>query len=246
MWCHSDFKVLKTKWYRQFTGLLSCLVKSSLGTRLSEVYNFHCSGAGDLRTKMKESLESESTTGTAELESSASCGGTVWEIDLSSFKTGKNSRQPHSKEAPPAKSSVFSRPLQPKQLVKVTLPPNEPSTSPAPTLMRTPQDMELRKVLDLRRWYVQWKWWVEWKCVKFNSVSMSMVVFQWLFSWLLHKWRGRLSVTNLLMFRLNAPVALMTMGAFSLNTSKLFSELKLVTDNLPLCVYGSICHSKSA
>ena len=41
------------------------------------------------------------------------------------------------------------------------------------------------------------------------------------------------------MFRLNAPVALMTMGAFSLNISKLFSELKLVTDNHPLCVYGS-------
>ena len=25
------------------------------------------------------------------------------------------------------------------------------------------------------------------KCVKFNSVSMSMVVFQWLFSWLKRK-----------------------------------------------------------
>ena len=41
------------------------------------------------------------------------------------------------------------------------------------------------------------------------------------------------------MFRLNAPVALMTMGVFSLNISKLFSKLKLVTDNHPLCVYGS-------
>ena len=149
-----QLKVLKPKWYRQFTRPFSCSAKSSLGTRLSQVYNFHCSGAGDLRTKMKESLESESSTGTAELESSASCGGTVWEIDLSSFKTGKSSRQPYSKEAPPAKSSVFSRPLQPKQLVKVMLPPSEPSTSPAPTLMRTPQDMEQRKVLDLRRWYV--------------------------------------------------------------------------------------------
>ena len=47
------------------------------------------------------------------------------------------------------------------------------------------------------------------------------------------------------MFRLNAPVALMTMGAFSLNISKLFSELELVTDNHPLCVYGSIRHSEN-
>ena len=79
-------------------------------------------------------------------------------------------------------------------------------------------------------------------CVKLNSVSMSMVVFQWLLSWLLHKWRERLSGTNLSsennlpMFWLNAPVALMTTGAFSQNVSKLFSELKLVADNLPLCV----------
>ena len=158
-WCDITMISKYWNWYRQFTRLFSCLAKSSLDT--SEVYNFHCSGAGDLRTKMKESLESESSTGTAELESSASCGGTVWEIDLSSFKTGKSSRQPYSKEAPPTKSSVFSRPLQPKQLVKVMLPSSEPSTSPAPTLMRTPQDMELRKVLDLRRWYVRWKWWVD-------------------------------------------------------------------------------------
>ena len=110
-----------------------------------------------MRTKMEESLESEISTRTglhAELESSASCGGSVWEIDLSSFKTGKSSRQPYSKEVPPTKSSVSTRPLQPKQLVKVTLPPSDPSTSQAPTLMRTPQDMEQRKVLDLRRWYV--------------------------------------------------------------------------------------------
>lgn len=152
--CHSGFKVLKPK---QFTRPFSCSAKGSLGMRLSELYNFHCSGSGDLRTKMEESLESESSTATglqAELESSASCGGTVWEIDLSSFKTGKSSRQPYSKEVPPTKSSVSTRPLQPKQLVKVTLPPSEPSTSPALTLMRTPQDMEQRKVLDLRRWYV--------------------------------------------------------------------------------------------
>ena len=53
----------------------------------------------------------------------------------------------------------------------------------------------------------------------------------------------RISVTNLnlesnLMFQLNAPVAapfaLMTTGAFSRNIGKLFPELKLVTDNLPL------------
>ena len=50
---------------------------------------------------------------------------------------------------------------------------------------------------------------------------------------------------QLAMFRLNATVALMTTGAFSQNVSKLFSELKLVADNLPLCVYGSICHSEN-
>ena len=51
--------------------------------------------------------------------------------------------------------------------------------------------------------------------------------------------KRRLSVTNfssennLLMFRLNVPVlnALMTTGTFSRNVGKLFSELKLVTDN---------------
>ena len=37
------------------------------------------------------------------------------------------------------------------------------------------------------------------------------------------------------MFRLNAPVfALMTTEAFSQNVGKLFSELKLVTDNLSI------------
>ena len=52
--------------------------------------------------------------------------------------------------------------------------------------------------------------------------------------------KGRLSVTNLssgnnlLTFQLNA---LMTTGAFSRNIGKLFSELKLVTDNL-LFIYG--------
>ena len=46
------------------------------------------------------------------------------------------------------------------------------------------------------------------------------------------------------MFRLNAPVALMTTGAFSEKVSKLFSELKLVTDNLPPHVHGSISHSE--
>ena len=46
------------------------------------------------------------------------------------------------------------------------------------------------------------------------------------FSWLLHKWRGRLSVTsenNLPRFQPNAPVALMNTG----NIGKLFSELTL-------------------
>ena len=38
---------------------------------------------------------------------------------------------------------------------------------------------------------------------------------------------------------------LMMTGAFSQNVSKLFSELKLVADNLPLCVYGSICLSEN-
>ena len=54
---------------------------------------------------------------------------------------------------------------------------------------------------------------------------------------------ARLSVTNLSsennlqMFQLNAPVVfrvkVMMTGGFSRNVSKLFSELKLVTDNLP-------------
>ena len=39
----------------------------------------------------------------------------------------------------------------------------------------------------------------------------------------------------LLTFRMNNPV-MMTTEAFSQNVSKLFSELKLVTDNLPLSV----------
>ena len=54
--------------------------------------------------------------------------------------------------------------------------------------------------------------------------------------------KGRLSVinfsseNNLPTFRLNAPVVIrvkeLRTGAFSQNVSKLFSELKLVTDNL--------------
>ena len=53
----------------------------------------------------------------------------------------------------------------------------------------------------------------------------------------------RLSVTNLSSennlptFRLNAPVVVRVKGAFSRNIGKLFSELKLVTDNL-LFVYA--------
>ena len=67
--------------------------------------------------------------------------------------------------------------------------------------------------------------------------------FQWLLSWFLHKRRGRLSDTNLSseknlpMFRLNAPVVtfvLMMTGAF---VGKLFSEIKFVTDNLPLQLF---------
>ena len=45
------------------------------------------------------------------------------------------------------------------------------------------------------------------------------IPFQWLLSWLLHKWREG---------------ALMATGTFSRNVGKLFSELKLVTDNLSL------------
>ena len=44
------------------------------------------------------------------------------------------------------------------------------------------------------------------------------------------------SENNLPMFRLNAPFTLMTTGAFSRNVRKLFSKLKLVTNNL---LYGS-------
>ena len=54
-------------------------------------------------------------------------------------------------------------------------------------------------------------------------------------------WRRRLSVTNFISennlstLRLNAPVfALMTTGAFSQNVGKLFTEIKLVTENLLL------------
>ena len=49
------------------------------------------------------------------------------------------------------------------------------------------------------------------------------------------------SENNLLTFRLNAPVMIrakvMMTGAFSQNVGKLFSELKLVTDNL-LFIYA--------
>ena len=82
--------------------------------------------------------------------------------------------------------------------------------------------------------------------LKFVNLSGTWRRPHWLLSWLLHKWRERLSVTNLSsennlpMFWLNAPVVirlkgwwLMT-GAFSWNIGKLFSELKLVTDNLSL------------
>ena len=61
------------------------------------------------------------------------------------------------------------------------------------------------------------------------------------------KMKRRLSVTNLSLennlqtFRLNAPVVIrakvMTTGAFSRNEGKLFSELKLVADNL-LFIYA--------
>ena len=62
-------------------------------------------------------------------------------------------------------------------------------------------------------------------------------MFQWVLSWLLHQW-GRLSVTNLsldktlLSFQLNAPVVIRTKDAFSRNVGKVFTALKLVTDNL--------------
>ena len=54
----------------------------------------------------------------------------------------------------------------------------------------------------------------------------------------------RLSVTNLSSennlptFWLNAPVVIRAKGAFSQNVSKLFSKLKLVTDNL-LSIYAA-------
>ena len=120
-------------------------------------------GTGDLRPKMEEPLPSDdgtSSVGTrprAEQEvegvtESAGCGGTVWEIDLSSFKTGKKtSRPPRSKRDT---SPILTRPLQPKQLMKVTLPQSEVSNVPVPTIATLPQEMEQRKVLDLRRWYV--------------------------------------------------------------------------------------------
>ena len=120
-------------------------------------------GTGDLHPKSEEPVpsgDSSCSVGAGltvgrEVEGvtgSAGCGGTVWEIDLSSFKTGKKtSRPPRSKRD---SSPVSTRPLQPKQLITVTLPQSEVSSVPIPTLAMLPQEMEQRKVLDLRRWYV--------------------------------------------------------------------------------------------
>ena len=75
-----------------------------------------------------------------------------------------------------------------------------------------------------------------------HTVQQNRREVKWLLSWLLHKWTRRLSVTNST-FWLNTPAVvrvkqksftLMTTGVIGRNVGKLFSKLKLVTDNLLL------------
>ena len=100
--------------------------------------------------------------------------------------------------------------------------------------------------VDMREFAALWS---TWNSILDQQLNMweKWVNFQWLLSWFLHKWREdcRYQLVAQVSTECSSPFTLMTTGTFSW---KLFSELKLVTDNLlssKWCVLNSISISNS-